>query len=236
MVNLNASARGGAIAMRDEAALVVEDCTFENNFASNVGGALFLANDGGITIRRSLFLANTTDAQGAAIDINCSAVGPIVVENSTFYGNQGDNVVFVCGAMTLDFVHCSFANNTGALVYLGGASSEARFLGSALHHLAGAICQDNGSGGTFSSLGGNVHVGEASACAFGGNDVADDPELASAPANNGGPTQTLAIDAPSPARGAAATATCPAVDQRGYERVDGACDAGAFEFGGAPPP
>ncbi len=62
-------------------------------------------------------------------------------------------------------------------------------------------------------------------------------------ANNGGPTQTHALLAGSPAIDAGNPATpgsggnaCEATDQRGYARPAGlACDIGAYEFG-APPP
>jgi hypothetical protein len=51
--------------------------------------------------------------------------------------------------------------------------------------------------------------------------------------NNGGPTQTLALLADSPAIGHADSAKAPAADQRGIPRLDEtgeATDIGAFEF------
>ena len=54
-----------------------------------------------------------------------------------------------------------------------------------------------------------------------------DPKLAPL-ADNGGPTDTMALLVGSPAIDAGAD--CPASDQRGLSRVVGAtCDAGAFE-------
>jgi hypothetical protein len=50
-------------------------------------------------------------------------------------------------------------------------------------------------------------------------------------ANNGGSTKTLALIANSPAIDAADDAICPATDQRGVSRPQGAkCDIGAFEY------
>jgi hypothetical protein len=50
-------------------------------------------------------------------------------------------------------------------------------------------------------------------------------------ANNGGSTQTLALVKNSPAIDAADNAVCPATDQRGVSRPQGAaCDIGAFEY------
>ena len=61
-------------------------------------------------------------------------------------------------------------------------------------------------------------------------------------ADNGGPTQTHALLAGSPAIDAGDNAACPATDQRGVARPqdgdgDGAavCDIGAYELGGVPP-
>jgi len=48
-------------------------------------------------------------------------------------------------------------------------------------------------------------------------------------ANNGGPTMTESISSPSVAINAGNNAACPATDQRGFPRNDGACDIGAFE-------
>src|SRR5208282_4498227 len=50
--------------------------------------------------------------------------------------------------------------------------------------------------------------------------------------NNGGPTQTIALESTSPAIAAIPPAQCPATDQRGYPRPapgQTACDIGAFE-------
>jgi hypothetical protein len=48
-------------------------------------------------------------------------------------------------------------------------------------------------------------------------------------ADNGGPTQTAAIPADSPALNAGTSTGAPATDQRGFPRV-GAVDIGAYEF------
>ena len=63
-----------------------------------------------------------------------------------------------------------------------------------------------------------------------GDLVGTDPLLA-ALSENGGPTQTMALAATSPAIDAAAGAACPPTDQRGVLRRAGAgCDIGAFEL------
>lgn len=55
--------------------------------------------------------------------------------------------------------------------------------------------------------------------------------LATAAADNGGPTPTVLLAPDSPALGAADAATCPAVDQRGVVRPADACDLGAVQVG-----
>jgi hypothetical protein len=82
----------------------------------------------------------------------------------------------------------------------------------------------DGSGSTIiTNLGGNL-VGSSTAPI--------DPRLGPLH-NNGGPTQTLALLADSPAIGHADNAKAPSTDQRGFTRVDEAgetTDIGAFEF------
>src|SRR5690606_905706 len=69
----------------------------------------------------------------------------------------------------------------------------------------------------------------------GANITGSDPIL-SALANNGGPTQTHAIDSASPARDAGSNPLTLATDQRGFSRDDGGgVDMGAFEFGSTAP-
>lgn len=92
---------------------------------------------------------------------------------------------------------------------------------------------------TVLSAGSNL-VGNNSGCIFsatGGDQVGSgisplDPMLAML-TNNGGPTPTQALQTGSPAINAGNAATCAASDQRDAARV-GACDIGAFEFGGTP--
>ena len=81
------------------------------------------------------------------------------------------------------------------------------------------------------SVGGGNLSDDASPCGFDqptDRSGVDDPGLAAALANNGGPTQTLALRDGSPAIGGGFAPSCPAVDQRGSARRT-PCDVGAFE-------
>ena len=62
------------------------------------------------------------------------------------------------------------------------------------------------------------------------SDLPDTNPLLGPLANNGGPTDTLALLPGSPAINAGGSAGCPATDQRGVPRPPGHCDTGAFQF------
>ncbi len=68
-----------------------------------------------------------------------------------------------------------------------------------------------------------------------GSQTAVNPKLM-ALGNYGGPTQTMALQAGSPAVNGGVNSGCPATDQRGYLRQDGQCDVGAFELGATADP
>jgi uncharacterized repeat protein (TIGR01451 family) len=96
----------------------------------------------------------------------------------------------------------------------------------------------NNVGGGITSNGHNLFDDSGTSCGKAASDVVNaDPKLSSL-ANNGGPTQTEALQAGSPAIDAADDTRCPEtknssnaqVDERGYPRPQGShCDIGAFE-------
>jgi hypothetical protein len=112
---------------------------------------------------------------------------------------------------------------------------------SATLNVQNAIVADNVSGGCFlapfgagsvaiNSLGNNLFTD--STCFPVASDVIVAPGAAGigALADNGGPTWTHALGAGSPAIDAASDAACPATDQRGVARPQGArCDIGSYE-------
>jgi hypothetical protein len=85
--------------------------------------------------------------------------------------------------------------------------------------------------GTITSLGHNLEDGAT--CALSGQgDLSNTVPMLGPLANNGGPTQTLALLKGSPAINAGTNAGCPSSDQRGLPRpMLGTCDIGAYEFG-----
>jgi hypothetical protein len=98
---------------------------------------------------------------------------------------------------------------------------------------AGAACGGSIAGiprGTFSR-----NLADDATCQLTGTEGVQnvDPRLGVLK-NNGGPTDTRALGAGSPAINAADPSLCGSPDQRGAAPV-GVCDIGAFEFGGRPP-
>ena len=96
--------------------------------------------------------------------------------------------------------------------------------------------------GTFTSGGDNL-LGDGAGCLLwpsgghAGDEVGQEPALLDPHlgplASNGGPTQTMVLLPGSPAidHGGTLAAGCPATDQRGVSRPQGAaCDIGAYEF------
>jgi len=224
-------ARGGAFAIRAgaNARVVIEDTAFEDNFATNVGGALFLAIEGAdLTAERVLYARNTSD-RGAAIDVNCASTGQLQLRSSTFADNVSSGLhstIYLCGMQTVHFEHCSFLGNAGPLVGLETGTSRVEWRGCAIHAGSYALCIGAGTG---MSYGFNVADHDDAICRLPTtNDQLVDPLLAPL-ADHGGPTETLALVSGSPAIDAAGP-SCPAFDQRGAARPAGAaCDAGAYE-------
>lgn len=222
---------GGAVASGNST--IATRTTFSNNNAGDAGGAIF--SYGLVTSDSSTFEENYADAEGGAI----LAVDGIEVQNSTLVGNEVDG----SGASTIlaaaGFVRQStFLNNSsgsalGSTITAIDGALELRgniFAGS------GATADLREDGGTFPDAGANLFT------------TADEPDLSSVQAStqfgvttvalfagatladNGGPTQTVALHAASPALSAVpAGATSMTVDQRGVARP-AISDAGAYEY------
>ncbi|MGB9673208.1 MAG: choice-of-anchor Q domain-containing protein [Anaerolineales bacterium] len=83
-------------------------------------------------------------------------------------------------------------------------------------------------GGMITSLGHNIDSGTTCGFNQSGDQNSTDP-LTEALADNGGPTQTHALQSGSPAINGGDNTGCPATDQRGFLRLGG-CDIGAYEY------
>jgi uncharacterized repeat protein (TIGR01451 family) len=210
----------------------ISNSTFSGNTADNNGGGLFNITTIG-TISNSTFSGNTAN-NGGGINSWSGTIGTI--SNSTFSGNSALGAAgggFLNRGTTTALVNSTFSGNSAATngdgLYNNGTITT--LANTLLGNHTGFDCYDNSTivSGT------NNLIEVNSGCP--GVISSSPPNLAGL-ANNGGLTQTHALNAGSPAIDAGDAAACPATDQRGVPRpIDGdgdttpACDIGAYEAG-----
>jgi predicted outer membrane repeat protein len=224
-------------------ALVARDSTFHDNHAAASGGAIMSTNGGTLEVTGSTFSANEAAQFGGGIYTDGESTA---IANTTLAGNvatlEGGGLV---NNSELVATNVTFAGNTG------GALVDGVFGTTTLRNtlLAGSVSGPN-CDGTVTDGGGNLDDGTS--CDFGEPTSQSSADAGLDPtglADNGGPTETIALLAGSDAIDRAVDALCAAdpvgnVDQRGFARpVDGdedgtpACDVGALEQGaGTAPP
>jgi predicted outer membrane repeat protein len=227
--------RGGGIEGNGATLTVVTNSTFSGNSANSGGGIENYA--GPLTVTNSTFSGNaSTSTYGGGGGGIGNYEGTLTVTNSTFSGNSADNLgggVWNDGyyASTLTVTNTTFSGNSatngGGGVYNAGWSP---FPSSAT--LRNTIVANSPSGGNCAGViddgAGNLQY-PGTDC--GGTITSADPLLdAAGLQDNGGPTETIALQLASPAIDAAVAATCPATDQRGVARPQGpVCDIAAYE-------
>jgi len=196
---------------------------------------------------------------------NTSADAPttMTIRNSTISGNRalrsGGGLCAISGLpdrVKVTVIHSTIVNNRaleprgddeggGGIFILNGdvtlvnsiVASNYRGEGTVLDN----IFQDPNNLGTVTTQG--VNLSDTQPPGFGVNDLTNEAPLLGPLSDNGGPTATHALLSGSPALDAASGDMCPDIDQRGEPRpADGnddtiaACDIGAYEAQGAPPP
>ncbi len=222
--------RGGAIDNEAGNLSLTRIIVRNNTTTDNGGGVINWLGGGTVDINLSTFSGNSAAYGGALFNYG----GAMTVTNSTFTGNSGS--VFG-GALQ------SWTNTTLTQVTIAGNSASGSAGG--IHNSGGTItltrsiignntaptCPDLQILGTLSEGGNNLiqNAGGCGVAIFSSTDVNGvDPQV-SALANNGGFTDTMAIDYTSPAVDAGGI--CSGIDQRGIDRPQGAaCDIGAFEY------
>jgi CSLREA domain-containing protein len=214
---------GGGIVNRDGGTFTVSKSTIVGNSADNGGGILNTAasthRPASITLRNSTVSGNSASSFGGGI-INASGlanarvnlINTTVTNNSALEGNGG-GIRQSSGELSL--INSLVAKNRAPGspdVRIESGSVLARF------NLIG-----DGAGSGITNTDGN-QVGNVPP-----NGSPIDPKLGPL-ADNGGPTLTHALLLGSPAIDAASSADCPAKDQRGVPRPQGAaCDIGSYE-------
>jgi hypothetical protein len=183
------------------------------------GGAIETEAYNFLTVINSTFVNNSARVGGGIDDTDTAAL--VTITNSTFSGNSGSALL-------------SDSEGTGTVTNSIFAKSVAGNCDTADSTIAD----------------GGYNISDDASCGFGSSTAANgdtigdsvsDSNLALAPsglANNGGPTETIALELGSYAIAAIPTADCPTTDQRGATRPApgySACDIGAFEYAGVIP-
>ncbi len=242
LIGNTASGDGGAVVNDDSlgnvpGTIAISNSTVSDNSSTSNGGAISMFV-GPLTITESTLNGNTANTGGAIFvdDGSVVATNTTIARNQAFQGGGIDNP---SGSVSLNGV--TIAQNVSKGYYGGGIDD-----GGALT-LENTILGENTINGvqsdcdaivTLTSKGHNII--QTSNCVFSGatsTDIKGKDPLLGTLASNGGPTQTLALLAGSPALnagdpdvpGSGGTA-CAATDQRGFFRPQGTqCDIGAFE-------
>ena len=229
----SASFHGGAIlnngSSSGNAALTLSYCTLTGNSSTMSGGAIL--NLGSPSGHATLSMTN------------CTLSGNSAGQHGGAIYNDGTNA----GNAALTLTNCTFNQNTATLVAGGiynDAINQGTAQGTATLTVRNTIFRAGANGanlvnetGTITSQGSNLSsdaAGGDGATGPGGflNQAGDirntDPKLDTLK-SNGGPTDTVALLAGSPAINAGNDALAPPTDQRGKPRI-GVSDIGAFEF------
>lgn len=241
----SAGAGGGIL---NSGTLTITNCTFSSNSAATLGGGIDNAG-ATLTVTNSTFVSNSASADGGAI-FNDSD-GTLTVTNSTFSDNSSVDFgggIFNGHNAILKITNSTFSGNSTSASNGGGVEN---FLGSA--SLKGTILAAESSGGNCAGAGAppvtdaGFNISDDGSCGFSGTSVNNSTTLNLDPAglaNNGGPTNTIALEPNSQAVDFIPIADCTdqssptplpvTTDQRGLPRPDPGnpffCDAGAYEL------
>lgn len=216
----NTARRAGGALYATSGNITIQGSTFSGNSAGRAGGALYArGNNGGVNIQNSTFSGNTATGDGGAIflyvDSNATISNSTITGNSTATGEGGAIIMY---SNTLNLASTIFANNTDK-----NGANEIFDLGNSTVNATNSLIQV-ATGFTFGTNTANI--------------TGQNPLLGPL-ANNGGPTQTHALLAGSPAIDTGSNPLALSFDQRGagFARTVGAqTDIGAFEVQGAGPP
>ena len=184
----------------DGGTVMLERVTFVKNKAKDEAGAMEV-EQGTLSATNATFSQNKARFGGA---INAEQDGVVELSSATFFKNKAKEP---SGAIQNE--------DDGATVELTNVLFDG--------HKKGACT------GTIVSNGGNLETGAT--CQLGAGDLSDVGNGGLEKLDeNGGATPTHALAPDSPALDAGTQDGCPAEDQRGEGRDDGACDVGAFEL------
>ena len=242
---------GGGIFV--QAPTTVTDSTFSDNSAATGGGAYMQVSTGTMTatINGSTFSGNQATEPGTLSPSGGGMFvqnGTVSVSNSTFTGNSaiptgsgsghGGAIFRCCGAPpialsndTVDANSATGPSSAGGDVASANGQPTVTAINTIIADGVAATAGYQNCGEYETSLGHNLSSGNCGLTQA--SDKTNTAPMLASLANNGGPTETMAPLAGSPAIDAgSAASSCPATDQRGDSRPDSGepeCDIGAYE-------
>ncbi len=221
----------GTSAIQSNSELVVRDVSIEGNKWN--GGTAGIITNGPLTVESSFLGFNRTETLTAGVIFSNA---PVTVINSTIAHNtskEGQGAIGGNSSVTL--VNSAVVSNrseTAPAAAVGGVPLTVRNSVFADNRDATGI-HSCASAGPLTSFGGNVS--DDATCGTGATDKPNVNPLLGTLALHGGTTQVYDLLAGSPAIDAASQ--CPALDQRGVARPQGAaCDSGPYELVPNPAP
>src|SRR6266496_1604948 len=222
-VAVSAAGNGGGIYNQEGGTLALAGATVSQNVAGRDGGGI--ANNGG-TVQLSLSTVSANKASQAGGGI-VNFFGTVSMSQTTIAGNtspQTSGSILNSDTLTLSYV--TIASNSAGIVNTASVTATGTII-------ADSTQGPNCFGNRFQEPSGfNLDSGTSCQLSEPTDLTGTDPLLAKL-ASNGGPTQTQALQAASPAidHGGTSANGCPPTDQRGVTRPQGpACDIGAFEL------
>jgi predicted outer membrane repeat protein len=238
------NSEGGAIYIgRNTSNVLIKACTFEDNTAGGDGGAISMRQNVTLQIEDSTFIGNTSlSNRGGAVFADYDDNRDLDIINCTFIGNSAINQAGgtwtdgLGGAIFgqrgfIDIYNSTIVSNSagrGGGLYLDGGANTHASLYSSIFGYNTAIS----SGNDVSFSGDGVITNCIYSGAPAGN-ISAIPEVSQTLADNGGPTLTLMIDNPGNCIDTGYNPLSLSYDQRGpgYVRTSGGItDIGAVEW------
>jgi len=211
--NIFLDADGGGI--HNRGTLIVTNSFFFNNkgnFNSWSHGGAIMNENGTVLLIKTTFSDNNAMFGAGVYNWN----GTLNVMNSTFSGNFSAGGGGILNHGTLNVMNSTFSGNIDGIVNSGTAT------------VTNTIVANSSDINCYGTLSGSSNLADDESCSPGF--TVSSSILLGPLADNGGPTQTMALLPGSAAIDAGDDEVCITTDQRGVRRPQGAhCDIGAYE-------
>jgi CSLREA domain-containing protein len=225
----NSATDGAGISNSAGGRITIANSTISNNTATGLGGGIFnTVHDpfgrlsASVTLTNSTVSGNSAGSGGGIQNSDRLGGASFRATNSTIASNSARDAGGGIG-QNEGFENSNPVSLRNTLVAQNAAPTAPDILGVPNALLASFSLIGDGTGSGLTNTNGN-QVGNVSPYTS-----PIDPRLGPL-ADNGGPTPTRALGAGSPAIDAASSTDCPAADQRGVARPQGAgCDIGSYE-------